>query len=191
MYVKSIVENNLWAVCEAYVKTHSSCMFGLGSTAKISHCTFTNLQTSKCCYPGEVVRLNFYVAAWSPDSWGWQLATSEEVCSLSLVPGSSGFRKLCTQLPPFVLLLEPKGDLIFVLGYRPWSIKKTLIIFKNSDKTAWRSATHAFNPNKERRGSCCQPGLQIELRATHRYIVRPCFKQQTKKKSVVLKLSFL
>lgn len=114
-------------------------------------------------------------------SWQLRMAVGHLRGGVFTVFGS-GFRKLCTQLLPFVLLLEPKGDLIFVLGYRPWSIKKTLIIFKNSDKTAWRSATHAFNPNKERRGSCCQPGLQIELRATHRYVVRPCFKQQTKKK---------
>lgn len=145
-------------MCKACVKTqNNSCMFGLGSTAKISHCTFTNLRKAKCCYPGEVVRLNFFrgepkiqprlLGLLTPDDGSWP---PQGRCIHCLwFQEVQVFRKLWTELPPFVLLLEPKGDLIFALGYRPWSIKKTLIIFKNTDKTAWRSATHAFNLNRE------------------------------------------
>lgn len=76
-------------------------------------------------------------------------------------------------------------------------VLRQLSVFQNADERAWRSATHAFNPSirrGEEGGSlkvCGQPGLHIELRASHRYVMRPCFQttdQKKKKKSISLTL---
>lgn len=131
-YVKSHVESYLSAVCGRRManKKRIACL-DLGPIAKRSCCTFTNLQKSKCFHPGAVVHLSFYGAKLpqlfivlepkikvhclvSRHLW-WHnsppLRGVEGVHLLpSLIPWSSAFRKFWSELPPFVLRLEPKGD---------------------------------------------------------------------------------
>lgn len=130
------------------VKHERIACLDLGTVTEItySHCTFTNLQKSKCfqaggccsfeLLEGDTTSVCQLLAGMgspslqfrSPEGSGDSSSPTREACSLpSLLPGSSGFRKSCTELQLFVLLLlEPVSE------YRPWGIK-ILIFSKNTD----------------------------------------------------------